>query len=62
MKKVIARATLKTTGRDRAYWLSRPVEERFAAVEHLRQQWLALNPDAGSKLQRVCRITRLHLD
>jgi len=36
MQKVITRTTLKAASRDRAYWLSRLVEERFAAVEALR--------------------------
>jgi hypothetical protein len=35
------------------------VQERFAAVEALRQQVIAANPDAQQGLQRVCRVTQL---
>jgi hypothetical protein len=36
-----------------AYWLTRPVEERLAAVEFLRRQLIG----PGARLQRVLRIT-----
>ena len=58
MEKVIVRTSMKSPQRDRAYWLSRSPEERFAAVEQLRQQ--AARPDAEQGLQRVCRVTQLH--
>ena len=60
MQKVILRTTLKAPDRDRAYWLSRPAEERFAAVEALRRQAAASDPDVEQRLQRVCRVTQLH--
>ena len=45
---------------DLAFWLSRPMAERMAAVELLRQQ--AINPmgtaDAEPRLQRVCRVAQ----
>ena len=59
MKKVVTRTSLKSPSRDREYWLSRPPEERFAAVEQLRQEAAAGRPDAEQGLQRVCRVTRL---
>ena len=44
---------------DLAYWLSRPMSERIAAVEVLRAQ---ARPDgetdAEPRLQRVCRVVR----
>ena len=45
---------------DLAYWLSRPMAERVAAVEILRQQMFNPTdaPDAEPRLQRVCRITQ----
>lgn len=45
---------------DLAYWLSRPVAERLAAVELLRQQALGTPPDHDAEpgLQRVCRVAR----
>jgi hypothetical protein len=39
---------------DLAYWLSRPSEERFAAVELLRKQYYG---DIG-RLQRVARVVK----
>jgi hypothetical protein len=45
---------------DLAYWLSRPMAERIAAVEVLRQQFFAqTHPGhAEPRLQRVCRVTQ----
>jgi hypothetical protein len=59
MDKVIHRTTLRAAPSDLAYWLSRPVEERIAAVEKLRSDALAGRPDAEQRLQRVCRVTQL---
>jgi hypothetical protein len=48
---------------DLAYWLSRPMAERIAAVEVLRRRYMGLgdtvDADAEPRLQRVCRVTRL---
>ncbi len=43
---------------DLAYWLSRPMAERIAAVETLRQQAFSSGAviDAEPRLQRVCRV------
>ncbi len=51
---------------DLAYWLSRPVTERFAAVEWLRQQQHAgdVDPVTGepvdleAPIQRICRVVQ----
>jgi len=43
---------------DLRYWLSRPPHERFAAVEQLRQQYIAEHFDAEPRLQRVYRVTQ----
>jgi hypothetical protein len=44
---------------DLSYWLSQPVEKRFAALEFLRQQWISMQPDAAEqRFQRVCTITQ----
>jgi hypothetical protein len=45
--------TLKAPDRDRQSWLSRPVEERVAAVETLRRQLFEGEADAEQRLQRV---------
>ena len=37
-----------------AYWLTRPVAERIAAVEVLRQRVYGYNADTRMGLQRVC--------
>lgn len=36
-----------------AYWRARPVQERIAAVEFLRRQFIG----PGARLQRVLRVT-----
>jgi hypothetical protein len=55
MEKVVTITTHKDQPKDSAYWLSRPVEERFAALEFLRRQ---AHPDAAEhQLQRVLKIT-----
>jgi hypothetical protein len=45
---------------DLAYWLSRPMAERIAAVEVLRQQAFGTqaDPDVEQRLQRVCRVAQ----
>jgi hypothetical protein len=58
MIKTAVVTTLHAKSTDRAYWLSRPIEERIAAVEFLRQQLFEARPDAEQGLQRVCRITQ----
>lgn len=62
MDKVIrvgTRRDLATQGAaDLRYWLSRPVHERLAAVEQLRQQYIAEHFDAEPRLQRVYRVTQ----
>jgi hypothetical protein len=45
---------------DLAFWLSRPMAERIAAVEALRQANRAPDEstDAEPRLQRVCRVAQ----
>ena len=60
--KVICKTTLHEANddvRDVAYWLSRPVEERLAAVEALRQPVMEALPLAEQRLQSVYRVTTL---
>ena len=45
---------------DLRYWLSRPAAERIAAVELLRQQFIAEHYDVEPGLRRVYRVTQLH--
>jgi hypothetical protein len=66
MEKVLTRIPRDAqAGADLAYWLSRPVSERLAAVEVLRQQAFGISnpntagePDAEPRLQRVCRVVQ----
>lgn len=43
---------------DRQYWLTRPVEERLAAVELLRSQYHGWTYDALPRLPRLLRVVR----
>ena len=45
---------------DLSFWRSRPVSERLAAVEVLRQQAFGSKTadDAEPRLQRVCRVVQ----
>ncbi|MGQ0621743.1 MAG: hypothetical protein ACT4QA_17800 [Panacagrimonas sp.] len=54
MDKIIARKSLREPDHDRRYWLGRAPAERLAAIDLLRQHYMALkNVEPG--LQRVCR-------
>ena len=52
------RARASDAAADLRYWLSRPPHERFAAVEQLRQQYIAEHFDVEPRLQRVYRVTQ----
>ncbi len=57
MKKVIRKRPLRDPNaarEDLEYWLSRPLEERVAAVDLLRAQMYG----TGHKLQKVARLVR----
>ena len=59
---VIRKTTLHAAdddARDLAYWLSRPMAERIAAVEALRKPVLEALPLAEQRLQRVYRVATL---
>lgn len=59
---VIRKTTLHEANddaRDLAYWLSKPMAERIAAVEALRKSVMDALPDAQQRLQRVYRVTTL---
>ena len=42
---------------EREYWLSKSLEERFLAIEQLRQQWFGYDP-ATARLQRVLSVAQ----
>ena len=58
MALVVARTTLDADD-ELEFWLSRPVAERIAAVEVLRNRVFGGGTDAtGPRLQRVCRVVQ----
>lgn len=48
------KGSAKPGASDLAYWLSRPAEERLAAVETLRRQYYGRN---GTRLRRVVSVS-----
>jgi len=55
LQRVVRLTSFDEERRDRPalrYWLSRPPEERLAAVEFLRRQFHG----SGARLRRVCRL------
>lgn len=56
MQKTIVKHSLResTEPRDVEFWLSRPVEERIAAVEFLRRQYYG----CSQRLQRLARVVQ----
>ncbi len=55
MEKTIKRLSLHDRQRDTEYWLTRSPQERLAAVEQLRQEWIEGRSGVVQGLQRVCR-------
>ena len=58
MQYQIAVNTLRDKDNSLAYWRSRPVEERIAAVEALRDAYYAHLPQNPKGVQRVCIVTQ----
>lgn len=57
MEKVVRIMDVRETSDDAAHWRTRSMQERLAAAEALRQQYLSLVTHAQQRLQRVCRVT-----
>jgi hypothetical protein len=58
-KTLTLQKTKNQAAADLAYWLSRPMAERIAAVEVLRREAFANTfADAEQRLQRVCRVAQ----
>lgn len=57
-KTVFSVSDLDNPPDDRAYWLSRPPEERLAAMEFLRQMVYGYDP-ATARVERVLEIVEL---
>jgi hypothetical protein len=58
IEKVVFKTTFKDQPSDLDFWLSRSMQERFAALEFLRQQYMVTLPHAQQRLQRVCTVTQ----
>lgn len=57
MEKVIKIISLKDRQTDFSFWQSRPIIDRFNAIEQLRPQYINLKDNVDTRLQRICRIT-----
>ncbi len=55
MERVVRIIPMRAPQSDRAYWMSKTPQERIAALETLRQQYVQLQR-IQPRLQRVCRI------
>jgi len=62
MEKIVKKYHLKDTQQyedEREYWRSKTPEERLAALEQLRKQYMKLKGiDAEQGVQRVCKIIK----
>jgi hypothetical protein len=59
MEKVVKKIGLKDQQSDFAFWQSKSPEERLAAVELLRDQYIKfIQKDVKPGLQRVCRVIK----
>ena len=58
MERVVVKKSMHDDDDDLEYWLSRPMSERWRAVEELRQTYYGWADGSEPRLQRVLRITR----
>ena len=58
MQRHVTKKSLHDKDDSLAYWRSRPVEERIAAVEALRNAYYAQNPPLHKTFQYVCKVTQ----
>ncbi len=56
MEKVLKITTLKDSGTDYTFWLTKSETERIEAIEFLRSSYIKFNKDVQPRLQRVCRV------
>ncbi len=54
----VEKRRLDAPDEDVAWWLTRPIVDRLAAVEVLRRRAYGIDDAVGSRLQRVCRVIR----
>jgi len=59
MEKVVRKIGLREKQSDFVFWQQKTVEERLAAIELLRDQYIKyIKKGADPGLQRVCRVVR----
>jgi len=58
MERVVTRTSLHEPDHDLAYWLTRPVEERIAALAQMRREFEGWAVEAEPGLPRVARVLR----
>lgn len=59
MEKAVTIRQLKDKSSSLQYWQSKPANERLAAIELLRQQYIKFKyTDVQPRFQRVCRIIK----
>lgn len=56
--RVVARKSMSEPDRDRDYWLTRPVEERIAALVDLRREFEGWTVETEPGLPRTARVLR----
>lgn len=57
-KTAVRRGKLSEQGNDLDYWQSRPPQERLAAIELIRTEYITWKYGSRSGLQRVYRIVK----
>lgn len=57
MERVVNIVGLRESQSDLAFWLTKTPQERIAAIEILRQQYVRLQ-GIQPRLQRVCRVVK----
>ena len=57
MEKVLKITSVNEKQSDYPYWMTKSPQERLAAIEFLRQQFIYHQNDSKSGLQRICKVT-----
>ena len=57
MEKVLKITSVNEKQTDYTYWLTKSLQERLAAIEFLRQQFIDHQNDSKPGLQRICKVT-----
>ena len=57
MEKVLKITSVNEKQTDYAYWKSKSPQDRLAAIEFLRQQFIDSQNESKPGLQRVCKVT-----